>query len=84
MAVRQCGWSLLCSNSPQEVMDLGLVSHLATVKARVPILHFFDGNRTSHEINKIHRIPYEDIEKLIRHDLIDSNLRSDLLKSIQK
>ena len=76
MAVRQCGWSLLCSNSPQEVMDLGLVSHLATVKARVPILHFFDGNRTSHEIQKIHRIPYEEIEKLVRHDLIDRNLRS--------
>jgi len=76
MAVRQTGWSLLCSNSPQEVMDLGLVSHLATVKARVPILHFFDGNRTSHEINKIHRIPYEDMEQLIRHDLIDKNLRS--------
>merc|ERR1712228_187928 len=76
MAVRHCGWSMLCSNTPQEVMDLALVSHLATVKARVPILHFFDGNRTSHEIQKIHRIPYEDIETLVRLDLIDSNLRS--------
>eukprot|EP00485_Elphidium_margaritaceum_P008311 CAMPEP_0202688700 /NCGR_PEP_ID=MMETSP1385-20130828/4170_1 /ASSEMBLY_ACC=CAM_ASM_000861 /TAXON_ID=933848 /ORGANISM="Elphidium margaritaceum" /LENGTH=1808 /DNA_ID=CAMNT_0049343729 /DNA_START=509 /DNA_END=5935 /DNA_ORIENTATION=- len=75
MAVRQTGWALLCSNSPQEVMDLALVSHLATVKARVPVLHFFDGNRTSHSIQKIHRIPYEDMEQLIRLDLIDENLR---------
>eukprot|EP00484_Ammonia_sp_Unknown_P000272 CAMPEP_0197022220 /NCGR_PEP_ID=MMETSP1384-20130603/3125_1 /TAXON_ID=29189 /ORGANISM="Ammonia sp." /LENGTH=1795 /DNA_ID=CAMNT_0042450221 /DNA_START=521 /DNA_END=5908 /DNA_ORIENTATION=- len=82
MAVRQTGWSLLCSNSAQEVMDLGLVAHLATVKARVPILHFFDGNRTSHSIQKIHRIPYEDMEKLIRLDLIDKNLRSNSLNPV--
>eukprot|EP01083_Nonionella_stella_P091619 256215_1 len=82
MAVRQCGWSLLCSNTAQEVMDLGLVAHLATVKSRVPFLHFFDGNRTSHEIEKIHRIPYEDIEKLIRHDLIDQNLRANALNPV--
>ncbi len=73
MAIRQCGWAMLCSNTPQEVMDLALVSHLSTVKSRVPFLHFFDGNRTSSEIQKIHRIPYEDISKLVRVDLIDKN-----------
>ena len=52
-ACRQTGFAMLCSSNPQEVMDLGTVAHLATIKASVPFLHFFDGFRTSHEIQKI-------------------------------
>ena len=53
MAVRQTGFALLASASVQEVMDLGLVAHLCAIEGRVPFLHFFDGFRTSHEIQKI-------------------------------
>jgi hypothetical protein len=53
MAVRQTGWAMLCSHSVQEAQDMALVAHLATLKARVPFVHFFDGFRTSHEINKV-------------------------------
>jgi len=52
-ACRQTGYAMLCSGSAQEVMDLGAVAHLSTIKGRVPFLHFFDGFRTSHEIQKI-------------------------------
>ena len=52
-ACRQTGFAMLCSTIPQEVMDLGAVAHLSTYEARVPFLHFFDGIRTSHEIQKI-------------------------------
>ena len=64
-ATRQTGFALLASNSVQEVMDLGLVAHLATLESRVPFLHFFDGFRTSHEIQKIDEISYEDMAKLV-------------------
>src|SRR5690349_20712486 len=53
MAVRSTGYALLASNSVQEVQDMALVAHAASLKARLPFLHFFDGFRTSHEINKI-------------------------------
>lgn len=53
MAVRQTGWAMLASHSVQEAQDMALVAHLTTFKARVPFLHFFDGFRTSHEINKV-------------------------------
>ena len=65
MACRQTGFAMLCSNSVQEVMDLALVSHLATLKSKVPFLHFFDGFRTSHEVSKIDAIDYEDMKKLV-------------------
>lgn len=65
MACRQTGFAMLASNSVQEVMDLSLVAHLATLKAKVPFLHFFDGFRTSHEVSKIDSIDYEDIKKLV-------------------
>lgn len=55
MAVRQTGWAMLCSHSVQEAQDMALISHLTTFKARVPFVHFFDGFRTSHEINKVRR-----------------------------
>ena len=65
MACRQTGFALLASGSVQEVMDLGGLAHLATIKSRVPFLHFFDGFRTSHEIQKIEVMEYEDLEKLL-------------------
>jgi len=65
MAVRQTGFSMLGSASVQEVMDLGLVAHLASIEASAPFLHFFDGFRTSHEIQKIEMIDYEDMAKLV-------------------
>ena len=65
MAARQTGFAMLASGSVQEVMDLALVAHLSAIKGRVPFLHFFDGFRTSHEIQKIDVIPYEDMEKLV-------------------
>jgi len=65
MAVRQTGFALLASASIQEVMDLGLVAHLSAIKASVPFLHFFDGFRTSHEIQKIETIDYADMANLV-------------------
>lgn len=70
MATRQTGFALLASSSVQEVMDLGGVAHLTSIKTRVPFLHFFDGFRTSHEIQKIEEIDYEDFAKLVDYDAI--------------
>lgn len=64
-STRQTGFALLASASVQEAMDLALVAHLATLESRVPFLHFFDGFRTSHEIQKIEEISYEDMAKLV-------------------
>jgi pyruvate-ferredoxin/flavodoxin oxidoreductase len=65
MAVRQTGFALLASASVQEVMDLGLVAHLAAIESSIPFLHFFDGFRTSHEIQKIEMIDYRDMAGLV-------------------
>ncbi|MFA5527916.1 MAG: pyruvate:ferredoxin (flavodoxin) oxidoreductase [Peptostreptococcales bacterium] len=65
MAARQTGFALLASGSVQEVMDLGGVAHLAAIKGRIPFVHFFDGFRTSHEIQKIEVIDYHDFDKLL-------------------
>lgn len=70
MATRQTGFALLASGSVQEVMDLAGVAHLAAIKGRVPFLHFFDGFRTSHEIQKIEVIDYEDLAKLVDYDAV--------------
>ncbi|NNK97309.1 MAG: pyruvate:ferredoxin (flavodoxin) oxidoreductase [Desulfobacterales bacterium] len=64
MAARQTGFAMLAANSVQETMDLALVAHLATIEARVPFLHFYDGFRTSHEIQKIEMIDYDDMASL--------------------
>lgn len=64
MACRQTGCAMLCSSNVQEVMDLAFVSHLATLKSSIPFIHFFDGNRTSGAIHKVHKIPYEDMQKV--------------------
>ncbi|MBP5356984.1 MAG: pyruvate:ferredoxin (flavodoxin) oxidoreductase, partial [Clostridia bacterium] len=70
MACRQTGFAMLCSGSVQEVMDLALVSHLSTLKSKVPFLHFFDGFRTSHEVSKIDVIDYEEMKPLVNEDEI--------------
>nr|HID59572.1 pyruvate:ferredoxin (flavodoxin) oxidoreductase [Desulfobacterales bacterium] len=70
-AVRQTGFCLLASASVQEVMDLGLVAHLASIRSSLPFVHFFDGFRTSMEIQKIEMIDYDDMAKLVDWDAID-------------
>ena len=65
MSVRQTGFALLASSSVQEVMDLAAVAHLSAIKGSLPVLHFFDGFRTSHELQKIEAIDYEDLAKLV-------------------
>ncbi len=64
-ACRQTGFAMLCASNVQEVMDLGAVAHLSTIKGRVPVLHFFDGFRTSHEIQKIEAWDYKDLEDML-------------------
>jgi len=68
MAARQTGFAMLASNSVQEAQDLALVAHLATIEGRVPFLHFYDGFRTSHEIQKIEMIEYEDMASLFNYE----------------
>ena len=63
MAARQTGFAMLSSNSVQEAMDLALVAHLSALNSSVPFVHFFDGFRTSHEVQKIDVIEYEDMAK---------------------
>ena len=70
MACRQTGFAMLASNSVQEAMDLALVAHLSTLESSVPFLHFFDGFRTSHEVQKIDAIDYKDIEPLVPWDKV--------------
>lgn len=70
MSTRQTGFAMLASNSVQEVMDLASVAHLSAIKGRIPFLHFFDGFRTSHEIQKIEEMPYEELAKLVDYDAI--------------
>ena len=77
-ACRQTGYAMLCSNNPQEVMDLGAVAHLAAIKGRVPFLHFFDGFRTSHEIQKIETWDYKDLGEMLDWDAVDAYRRRSL------
>ncbi len=69
-ACRQTGFAMLAESNPQEVMDLGAVAHLSTIKSRVPFLNFFDGFRTSHEIQKIEAWDYKDLEEMVDKDAI--------------
>ncbi len=70
MACRQTGFAMLASGSVQEAQDMALVAHLATLKSSIPFLHFFDGFRTSHEIQKIEEIEYEEMAKLVDWDAV--------------
>ena len=71
MACRQTGYAMLASGNVQEVMDLGAVAHLAAIKGRVPFLHFFDGFRTSHEIQKIEQWDYEDLADMLDFEAVE-------------
>jgi pyruvate-ferredoxin/flavodoxin oxidoreductase len=70
MAVRETGFGLMASGSVQETMDLATITHLAALRTSIPFVHFFDGFRTSHEVQKIRTIPYEELAKLVDHDAI--------------
>ncbi|MCX7023268.1 MAG: pyruvate:ferredoxin (flavodoxin) oxidoreductase [Spirochaetes bacterium] len=70
MATRQTGWAMLAANNVQEVMDCALIAHAATLEARVPFLHFFDGFRTSHEVQKVEEIPYELMRQMISDEFV--------------
>ena len=71
MSCRQTGFAMLASNSVQEAMDMALVAHVATLKSSVPFLHFFDGFRTSHEIQKIDGIDYDEMAKIMPWDKVE-------------
>ncbi len=71
-ACRQTGFAMLCESSVQEVMDLTAVAHCAAIKGRVPVLNFFDGFRTSHELQKIEVWDYDDLDDLVDHEAIDA------------
>ncbi|MGX8773706.1 MAG: pyruvate:ferredoxin (flavodoxin) oxidoreductase [Bacillota bacterium] len=70
MACRQTGFAMLASRSPQEVMDLAAVAHMAAIEGKVPVLHFFDGFRTSHEQQKIYTWDYEDLKDMLDMDAV--------------
>lgn len=70
MACRATGFGMLCSTSVQEAMDMAAVAHIASLKSSVPFIHFFDGFRTSHEIQKIEDIDYEDLKKILPMDAV--------------
>ena len=70
MSIRQTGYSMLCSGSVQEVMDFALIAQQATLASRIPFLHFFDGFRTSHEVQKIEELSYDDMRAMIDNDLV--------------
>ncbi|HEY3443571.1 MAG TPA: pyruvate:ferredoxin (flavodoxin) oxidoreductase [Paludibaculum sp.] len=70
MSVRATGWAMLASNSVQEVMDLALIAQAATLEARLPFIHFFDGFRTSHEVGKVEQLTVDDMKAMLPSDLI--------------
>ncbi len=70
MACRSTGWAMLCSNNAQEVMDFALIAQTATLRSRVPFLHFFDGFRTSHEVLKVEELTFDDMRTMLDDELI--------------
>jgi len=70
MAVRQTGFAQIASASVQEILDLGLVAHLSAIEASLPFIHFFDGFRSSHEIQKVEMIEYDDMAKLVNWNAV--------------
>lgn len=78
MAARQTGFAMLASGSVQEVMDLGGVAHLSAIKGSIPFLHFFDGFRTSHELQKIEVMDYEDFARLVDYEAVEKFRNSSL------
>jgi pyruvate-ferredoxin/flavodoxin oxidoreductase len=78
MSVRSAGWGMLSSNSVQEVMDFALIAQAATLEARLPFIHFFDGFRTSHEVMKIEQLSDDDMRAMISDDLVRKHRRRGL------
>src|SRR6056297_2280226 len=72
MAARQTGFAMIASGSIQEIIDLGGVAHLSAIEASLPFVHFFEGFRTSHEIQKVELIDYDDMAKLVNYDAIQA------------
>ena len=70
MATRQTGFALLCSSSVQEVIDLAGIAHLSAIEASIPFLHFFDGFRTSHEVQKVELVDYKDLAGMVNTDKV--------------
>jgi pyruvate-ferredoxin/flavodoxin oxidoreductase len=73
MACRSTGWVMLCSNNVQEVMDFALIAQAATLRARLPFLHFFDGFRTSHEVQKVEELTFDDMRAMISDELVNAH-----------
>jgi pyruvate-ferredoxin/flavodoxin oxidoreductase len=70
MACRSTGWAMLCSNNVQEVMDFALIAQAASLRSRVPFVHFFDGFRTSHEVQKVEEFTFDDMRAMMDDDLV--------------
>lgn len=70
MACRQTGWTMLCSNNVQEVMDFALIAQATTLESRVPVLHYFDGFRTSHEVQKVEELSQQTMKAMINDELV--------------
>ncbi|KIH77513.1 pyruvate-ferredoxin/flavodoxin oxidoreductase [Geoalkalibacter ferrihydriticus] len=70
MACRQTGWGMLASNNVQEVMDFACISQAVTLESRIPVLHYFDGFRTSHEVQKVHELSNDDMKQMIDDELV--------------
>ncbi len=73
MSCRSTGWAMLCSNNVQEVMDFALISQASTLRSRIPFLHFFDGFRTSHEVQKVEELTYDDMRSMIEDELVNAH-----------
>eukprot|EP00771_Trimastix_marina_P003906 gnl/Trimastix_PCT/617.p1 GENE.gnl/Trimastix_PCT/617~~gnl/Trimastix_PCT/617.p1 ORF type:complete len:1187 (-),score=470.04 gnl/Trimastix_PCT/617:195-3755(-) len=83
MACRQTGWAMMSSDSCQEVLDLGAISHMSTIKARIPFMHFFDGFRVSHEQMKVHQLPYDQIGSVYDYEALKQWRESDAVMSTE-
>ena len=70
MAARATGFAMLCSKNVQEAMDFALIAQAATLESRIPFMHFFDGFRTSHEVQKIEELSFDDMKAMIDDDLV--------------
>ena len=73
MSCRSTGWAMLCSNNVQEVMDFALISQASTLRSRIPFLHFFDGFRTSHEVQKVEELTYDDMRYMMDDELVNAH-----------
>ncbi len=73
MSCRSTGWAMLCANNVQEVMDFALIAQSSTLRSRVPFIHFFDGFRTSHELQKVEALSFDDMRALVTDELVNAH-----------